>query len=271
MRLTPVVFPPGAASQLLRDGTLSRTTFTGSAPNYSETVYKATLSGFDSQDNPLWGSYTPVISVDVNSDNQPRARTGWNSSFTGVEATTGGYYPVFQATPFNSTATTGIPHVGAMKAGFSGYAWTAMPETCALTVPDFHGEFPCQASYGGHNGISPVRVEGRNIFVFYDGQDANYGDQIYQFWEDGLMVGQFGNMFGKYSNNIWSTARPGQAENIRSFSTVSVHNEIFLYHSDEAWHGPVHRWEISNMSSIHEYGASGPLRATSTLNLQRLF
>ncbi|WP_263353384.1 chitobiase/beta-hexosaminidase C-terminal domain-containing protein [Acidicapsa acidisoli] len=270
MRMTSVSFLNWGWKQLFRDGSLGYTEKSGQAPNIIDTVYNAPLIGFDSQDNPQWGSFTPVAVAEINSTNQPVGNSGWSLNLTGVEPTTGGYYPVYQAgSPFNSSSTTRYPHLGAIKSGLQNYAWTTMPEVC-MTVPDNHGGFPCTNSYGDHNGIGPEQTEGRNIFLMYDGQYASYGDQIYHYWEDGLLVGQFGNQF-PYGNTPVGNPPTGQAGNIRRFTTVSNGNDVYLYHTDEAIHPPIHRWHISNLQSIHEFSVVSPLGATSTLQLNQLF
>jgi hypothetical protein len=270
MRLTTTSFTNWRWKQLFRDGSLNYIGWTGAAPNFTEKAYKASLGGFDSLGNPQWNGFITQAEAQVNATNQPLMDGGWNTSLSGSEATTGGYFPMYQATKlFNSSATTRLPHLGAMKSGFPSYAWTAMPEVC-MDVPDNQGSFPCGIGYGNHNGIGPVRTEGRNIFLMYDGQYKPFGDQIYQYWEDGLLVGQFGNEF-PYMTNINKNEAPGQAANIKSFSTVSYNGDVFVIHSDESVHGPIQRWHVSNLASIHEYGGSSTLGATSTVQLDQLF
>ena len=256
--------------QLFRDGSLGYTEVASSPIGYTNTVYISSLLGFDSSANPIWNAGDAVAAVTSNSISQPHISGGWNTPFTGVEATTGGYYPIYmQGHIYNSTSTTNYPHLGAFVSGNPSYSWTAMPEVC-YRIPDYHGEYPCTNSYGGHNGIGPERTEGRSIFLMYDGQYASYGDQIYQYWEDGLLVGQFGNRY-PYLNRVYYPAPPGQAGNIGSFSTVSYNGDIYLYHSDEADHSPIHRWHISNLQSIHEYSATALPGVLTPVQLLFLF
>jgi len=115
-----------------------------------------------------------------------------------------------------------------------------------------------------------ARTEGRNIFTAYDGQSAAYEDQIYHFGEDGLMVRQFGNLY-PYAITPTVNAYLGQAENIRSLSTVSINGDVYAYTNDEGHEGPIQRMHLQNLDSIHEFAASGAMGSAMTLSLSQLF
>jgi hypothetical protein len=261
MRDTGISQPTGSWKTLLRDGSLSYYAVTGASPTNTVTAYHAWLTGFDGNANPLWSSFTSLGAATTTRYNYPvYPGSGWGVFYTGTDATTSGYIPVFSSGVYNSSLTTGFPHLNAIKRGYTGYAWSVMPEVC-LTAPDFHGSFPCNGGYGGHNGTGPVRVEGKNIFAAFDGQYALAGAQFYHYWEDGLMVGQFGN-WQQYPANFQRPSLPGNAGNIGAVSTTTYGGDVYFYNSDESW-APLHRWHISNLSSVHEYGGSGVLQPGS--------
>ena len=255
--------------QLFRDGSLGYTNLEPGPQGFINSIFQMKLVGFDSQDNPIWNSSELVAQVNSDIQSQPHLSLGWNTPFSGIEPTTDGYFPLYmQGYNYNYSSTTNLPHLGGVISGKSTFQWTAMPEVC-INFPDNQGGFPCTKSFGGHDGIGPERTEGMSIFVMYDGQYASYGDQIYQFWEDGLLVGQFGND-SSYLNRIYNNVAPGQAGNIAAFSTVMVNGDVYVYHSDEAVHTPIHRWHVSNLQSVHELYATGLLGASSVLELRKL-
>ena len=124
--------------------------------------------------------------------------------------------------------------------------------------------------------MGPVRTEGKSIFAGYDGQYATWGDQFYHFWEDGLMVGQFGLttalpcMTAGCGNNNYLPPHPGIAGNINGFLTTSYNGDDYLYLPDESW-GALHRWHIYNLTSVHEFGGSGILQPNGGVILTQLF
>jgi hypothetical protein len=89
-----------------------------------------------------------------------------------------------------------------------------------------------------------------------------------------MIVGQFGNnqayIFFSAQNGTFQATRPENAENIGDISTATVGGDIYLYHPDEAYMH-IHRWHISNLSSIHEWGGSGTLQPNGSVTLVRLF
>ena len=139
-----------------------------------------------------------------------------------------------------------------------------------MTLPDGHGGFPCAPGYGKHNGIGPEQTEGRNIFVMYDGQYSTAGDQIYHYWEDGLMVGQFGNT-SPHPDNFLANIPVGQANNVAAMATVLVNEDVYLYHTDESDHSPLQRWHVSDLDSVHEFGGSASIGKGSIIQLNKMF
>lgn len=112
-------------------------------------------------------------------------------------------------------------------------------------------------------------VEGKNIFVMYNGQYAPYGNQYYHYWEDGLLVGQFGQTYA-YPKTLLGFTNFDTAGNITSFATTMYNGDAYLYHADEDY-APAHRWHVSNLSSVHEYSGSGLLQPNGGVTLAPLF
>ena len=267
-------YGPAGPELLLRDGSLVYSNKTGTTPSFVVTAYKATLTGFDGSNNPIYGSFVAVGSTTTNATNASLIpSTGSFIGSNGAETTTSGYMPVFWTAQKNNSATTHYPHLAAIKSGFASYAWTTLGEVC-FQVPDYLGNFPCKNGFSSFNGIAPIQVEGANIFVGYDGQNVPWGDQYYHVWEDGMIVGQFGNDQGYLYQNAmhgyFQAMRPEQAENIGDISTTTYNGDVYMYHPDEG-SGSCHRWHISNLSSIHEWGGSGQLQPNGKITLAPIF
>ena len=265
---------------MARDCSLSYFTRTGTSPNYTVSAFKATVTGFDGSNNPIYSAYSTVATATSNSLNSLMSQSaGAFSTQLGQEATSSGFYPIFWPNQNNTSSTTHYPHLAGLKNGYASYAWTTLGEVFfsggTSASPDYLGNFPANAGFGGHNGVGPVQTEGKNIFVAYDGQNSgNWNDQYYHVWEDGMIVGQFGNTQGYLyfspGSGYYQSARPENAENIGDISTTQVNGDIYLYHPDE---GPasIHRWHISNLASIHEWGGTGVLGVGTSVTLTQLF
>lgn len=278
MRYTGNTWPNGGQRAMLRDGSFGIWTTVGSTVSYTNTGPPT----FDANANPVWGPYTTVVSLTTNATNSLISPgSGYNGGGGQVMPTTNGFYPTFSGNPFNSNTSTYYPHLAAAKAGFTSYAWQTMPEKC-LNVPDYLGSFPCGVGYGGHNAIQPTRTTGQNVFVYYDGQYAGWGAQAYHFWEDGLMVGQFGmnqalpkgtTQLGTGTSQATGyPTRPGNAGNIGTFAVTSINSgaDIYFYLADESF-APFHRYHISNLSSVHEYAGTGIFQPNGQVVLTQIF
>ncbi len=270
LRSTPVVFRKGDWRQLLRDGSLSYSAMVGAQHNCVSS-YTARLAGFDANRNPHWEEFRTETLVCPDSKHLVVPNSGWGSDYTGSEATKSGYFPIYaagSATIHNSKASSNYPHLAGAKPGLKSFAWTSMPEEC-VSRPDLHGAFPCSDSFGGHDGVGPPRTEGKSIFVLYDGQYASYGAQVYHFWEDGLLVGQFGNTY-PYPTDLTLAAHPGNAGNIATFGTTTYKSDIFVYMPDESF-APISRWRIANVKSVHEFSANATIGVDKVVDLAQLF
>jgi hypothetical protein len=211
-----------------------------------------TYDGTNDDGFPTWSSAQVVATLPwpFGDINYPEGFGGWGM-YNYPELTNSGVL-------VNYNTGAGVPgkdqHLGAVRFGGSTWAWMASPGGM-LSTPDGHGTFP-DNSPGGHNGITAL-VEGSNIIQGYDGQYGTFSSQWMHWWDDGLLVGQFG-----HPANGWNTeggAYAGGAGNIATMSSAQVGQDIYLYNSDESYHPGVHRWRISNLGSIKE------LKGTSQL------
>jgi hypothetical protein len=247
---------------MLRNGTLSSWSVSGSSPSKTVSILNEALTGFDGSGNPIWGSPATVISTTTNASNvfliPGQGGIGGSRS---SEPTTSGYYPIWQTSVIG---TSGYPHAAAIKSGFPSYAWTTMPEK-ALVVPDGMS-YPSGASAG----MTPVRTEGTNILYWYAGNYNAYGSQVYHYYEDGLMIGQFGNTTALPPNGEKYPLHPGNIGNSQYMSTTTVNGDIYVYLGDEAL-SLAQRWHVANLNSIHEYAGTGVLQPGGSVILNPLF
>jgi len=235
--------------------------------NVTFTAYQRDLLGFDAADIPQWGNAHPVASVsipqsaDLHAINDPFGFSGWGMHMF-PEPTTSGYFVTYNTM---STTISGRDfHLGGVMRGSSDWAWKTS-RGAMIKTPDGKGSFPDYNSYGGHNGIAAL-VEGGNLIQGYDGQYGTFSNQWMHWWEDGLMVGQFGTP-PTFNDDGGFVA--GTAGNIGSMASVSVGKDVYLYHSDESLHPGIHRWRISGLDTIHEL--TGTANLGSNITLEKVF
>jgi hypothetical protein len=173
--------------------------------------------------------------------------------------------------------TTRYPHAAAIRSGYASYAWTTLPEVCMNNAPDFKGGYPCDTA--GYGGITPVHVEGRTMLFYYGGNWTPYGAQFYHLYEDGMMIGQFGNNqqfpgvnISPQPLNLNYPMHPGNIGNSSWITTTTINsgNDIYVYVGDEAL-TPGHRWHISNLGAIHEYTGTATLQPNAQVTLSKVF
>jgi len=247
------------------EGRLSYWIFSKTDSNFQLTAYRRNLMGFDTTHTPVWGSPYSVASVSIPQAAStaeivdPFGYSGWGMRMF-PEATTSGNFVTY-----NTVATTisGFDfHVGGVRQGATDWAWKAS-RGAAIQTPDGKGSFPDGSAYGGHDGIAAL-VEGNNVLQGYDGQYGPFSSQWMHWWEDGLMIGQFGHPANVYNEDGGVFA--GSAGNIASMASVSVGKDVYLYNSDESLHPGIHRWRISGLETIHELAGTGTLGNTVVLD-----
>ncbi|WP_144312415.1 hypothetical protein [Terriglobus saanensis] len=250
------------------EGRLSYWIFSKAGVNNVLTAYRRDLLGFDLQNTPQWGSPYVLASASIlqpaslTSINDPFGYGGWGM-YMFPEATTSGNFVTY------NTATVDLTgqdfHLGGVKTGASDWTWKTS-RGAAIQVPDGKGSFPDGPAYGGHDGIAAL-VEGNNILQGYDGQYGPFSSQWMHWWEDGLMIGQFGHPANVFDEDGGFFA--GSAGNIGSMTSVYVGTDLYLYNSDESLHPGIHRWRISGLDTIHEL--SGTAALGSNVILKTLF
>lgn len=261
------------APVLERDGSLMFVTTTGTAPNLTQTITRQPLTGFDGSGNPQWGSTVNVQAVTANSTTDPITQKG-GGMVPNVFPTTGGVYPIFYA---QAGTTLGYPHLGCIIQGRSTYACKVNPDKC-MHYPDMQGGFPsgdngpanpCPGSngFGGHSAMVAL-TEGRHIWSVYDGQYATWGNSFSDFWEDGLLVGETTQLAPSRSRSAIVAPPPypvGFAANFGTTMVATVGADQYIYVPTESGFTPIDLWDVSNLSSIHEFGATGALGTSVSL------
>jgi hypothetical protein len=245
------------------EGRLSYWAASWAGANQVLTAYQRDLLGFDTANTPKWGTPHALASVStfqptsLNAINDPFGSGGWGMRMF-PEATTSGYFITYNT---SSTTVSGRDfHLGGVKLGSVDWTWKTS-RGASIKVPDGKGTFPDYSTYGGHGGIAAL-VEGSNVIQGYDGQYGSFSSQWMHWWEDGLLVGQFGKptSFNADGGIIAETAG-----NIASMTSVAVGKDLYLYNSDESLHPGIHRWRISGLDTIHELAGTAPLGKNLTL------
>ena len=204
------------------------------------------LSGFDASNNPTWGAANNFATTPPNTAMDP-ATNGQRT----VPVTSSNIVVAFDP----GGSATGY-HLGGVQVGTNKWLW----RTAKATRKDYMGPYPTDGSYDIGNKVNDyaendVLPLDRSVIWGYHGEfwknaQVNKWNQVY---DDGLLVGQFGQIGRDYMVNFPSTeAAPGMAGNAFSDAIVEVNGNAYLYHNDESYHGGLHRWTISGLNTISE-------------------
>jgi hypothetical protein len=129
--------------------------------------------------------------------------------------------------------------------------------------------------YGAQNmGIGAHAID-NFIFTTVDGNWQEFSCQLYQYTDDGMMVGQFGWRSTGYYPASGSSGgapealkaealAPGRCANPQMFKIVKVNGDYYLYVTDEGYRAGIQRWHIWNTASIGWLTSS----TVNTLGLQ---
>ncbi|MEO8110612.1 MAG: Ig-like domain-containing protein [Ginsengibacter sp.] len=256
-----------SVSSINTDGSLTK--FSGSYNTGNNITYTSyPLTGFSSSGNPIWASSgTMLATTPPNTMKDPNNFPGNVSpvSFNFLTTTN----KVIFYNPSLYYAGTGPMydgyHLGAIKKGTNKWLW----ETQKANHLNYKGAFPKTDCFEIGNNVnqdagSNVNVLDNNIITGYHGEawknsQTNYYNHYY---EDGLAIGQFG--YDRYLGS--SIAGYGVAGNALSPTLVkdNATGDLYLYHGDESIHAGIHRWKISNLSSISEQYISVPFPSNYT-------
>ncbi len=239
-------------SSINADGSLTKFSGwydTGSTVTYS----KSSLSGFDASGNPIWSKTgTLLATTPTNTLKHPNNFPGNVTPVSYNFVTTSGKVIFYNPSKYytGTTLWNGY-HLGAIKKGQNTWLW----ETQKVDNMSYTGTFPEADYFEIGNGVnqyagSNVNVIDNNIFTGYHGEfwknsQTNYFNHYY---EDGLAIGQFGT-----DGSISLPTDIGAAGNALSPVVVKdASGDLYVYHGDESAHAGIHRWKISNLSSIQE-------------------
>lgn len=231
-----------ASARLNSDGSLRAWSIASNVITFT----KRTLSGFDVNGDPQWGSATTVATIN-------RATTDpiGNSSDVRIKCfdiTDGGVITSFLRDPVNGTPKY---HLGGVKVGSttsSKWVYRAAYETSA----NYNGDYPTEGSFdignSAHNYGSQAITLGRSIFWNYygEGYKGTQANMWNHHYENGLMIGQFGALS---TSNVLPVG-PGVAGNSLLSDVVQVGSDYYVYHNDESKHAGLHRWQVSGLNTI---------------------
>lgn len=245
--LFPMVTNQGRWMSLGPDGSARATPF-GLA-----TWYQSALTGFDTNNNPLWSPETVIASASSDSaDPAPRC-----CSFGNVRETISTNNIVIA---FDQTLNNGW-HLGGVRLGGTNWLWRASP---AVTWMNGSGTF--EIANGVQYPGNTVQAVDREVMYGYHGEffrNEGQASQHMHFRDDGLFVGQFGEASPGHSP--YEGALPGFAGNADAPSLVKTTNgDYYVWVNDESSHGPM-RWHFVNARNIRELSGSGSLGSTITL------
>ena len=254
-RLRPTGIKPadniaGASPTLLPDGSLNLVPFY-SPPNSTVTWHRQALTGFDGAGNPQWAAPAVLASAPTGS-RDPYPRPG---GFGEVKSplTSSGLVISFDYSKNNNF------HLGAVKVGGTSWLWRAAPS----------GPLDGKGTYDIGNGVeyagNQVVTAGRHILYGYHGEFWSGAEacQWMHFYDDGLVVGQFGETtLGRLASE---GVLAGAAGNGVSPSLVVQNGETYMWVNDEGGHGPM-RWHLTGLDGVREATGTGGLNSIITLN-----
>ena len=237
------------------DGTLRYNVTNGAETTLS--CYSSPLTGFDSNNNPIWGSPALIASTALTSaDPIP-----WNAFPMRTEITANGSVVDFGA----NEANAGF-HLGGLALGGNTWKWLSSPSVNGAA----NGWFPQDGHFDIGDGVqyagNYAEALGRNIIYGYHGEFWCGGEasQWINYLDNGLMVGRFGSY---ETSSTCGVAIDGFAGNSISWTLVNgPDGNTYLYHNDEANHGGTIRWLISGWNAITELDATAMIGSTASLS-----
>jgi hypothetical protein len=252
IRYTGVEAPPNGVYQLFSDGSLW-----GIGDNRlgQPAVWtKQVLTGFDSNNNPLWGPVTTAATTPPVTQNDPLTIDG---HLKRNQVTSTGVVVTFCSDRPNSPTARGNGyHLGGVQSGTGKWLWKTSPST----TKNYRGDYPADGAYDIGNGVEYAgtfaQALDRNIFWGYQGEFWKNAqtNKWNHYLDNGLLVGQFGVV--RRSDIASEEAQYGLASNAVSGTFVKVGNDYYLYHCDEGFHAGIHRWKISGLNTIQEQTAA---------------
>jgi len=218
--------------------------------------HEATLSRFDSYNNPVWNPESLIASA-PNGSTDPVPRC---CSFGNIRTTFSTNNIVIS---FDQSLNNGW-HLGGVRLGSSSWLWKASP-----SVTWMNGCGTYEIANGVQYAGNTLQALDRHIVYGYHGEffrGEGQASQTMHYYDDGLFVGQFGEATPGHSP--YEGAVPGSAGNGDSPSFMKATNgDYYLWVNDEANHGP-QRWHFVNARNIRELIGTGTLGSAFTLTNQ---
>lgn len=229
-RVTGIQIP--STQTLHEDGSLRYQTLTPT----TATFYRRTFNSLDASFNPTWNTATVMASTPL------RAEDPAGNAFTGPA---GPRFPI-TSTNLLVTANTGnawVKHLGGINMGDTKWQWKAAQSGVYY---DLHG------AVGNSQYTANVHfTSGQNILFGCHGEfylQQGQANQFLHYWDDGLMVGEFGTIgIGNPLNSVVA----GVTGNAFSPYLIQVGSNLYVWVNDE-WGSGIHRWKINNPESIAE-------------------
>lgn len=214
------------------------------------------LQGFDEDNNPIWSEKRELARVPVD-DYSP---TSSGSRSTCLPITSSGVLAVMS--PWIGGTQTfrdaKVMHLGGVDLNGDTTKW--LFKTSPQGSKNYRGDFPKDGIFEAGNGVSgtasDVKTFGKNIIYQYYGEFYKSGqaDKFYHYYDNGLLVGVFGNASkqkAEYGEN-WNVGN--MAGNGFDFYFVRPEgmsdDEMYIYQNDESHKGGVWRWRVTGLNSI---------------------
>jgi len=211
-----------------------------------QSILKQTLTGFDGSDNPIYTTKTEILRLPPET---PLLSGSPGRELLG-EFLSDNRMIMFQG--FKKGA--GAYHLGALKPNDNTeYSFLTAKE---VVYPQ-GSEFPLDGTFDGRESV--LRPASRAMVI----DDLIIWNYFGEFWQNsqtnmfhvvnryGLPLKVFGYADPKASNT--GQAEAGHAGNAHNPRVVKVGNDIYIWHNDASRHGGIHRWKVSNLSSIQEF------------------
>ena len=226
-------------------------------------MYTQPLTGFDGNNNPVWGASTLYCSW-------PQSLTlpcylGGFCCFGGmpVDRLPDGSIATFNTQVGPADYTT--RYLGLVKAGATD--WWAKTAKGSISTPLQHdGTVPVGGLPNPHVIVDiGGRTLGNMVAMFCNGEafDSAEADQILLYDGSGLPIMDFGS---RLTLNFLSAPGSGRAGNFYGNAFVMGSDGLpHVYCTDEATHGAIHEWTLENTASIQVI--SGSFDANNTANL----
>ena len=215
------------------------------------------LEGFDEENNPQWGEEKELARLPVD-DYSPSVMYSRDKCLpitsTGVLAVL-----TFWIGGDKTYNEKKVMHLGGIDLNGDTNKW--MWKTSPQGSKNYNGDFPEDGVFEAGNGVrgtaSNVKTIDRNVIYHYYGEFYKQGqtDKFYHYYDNGLLVGVFGNAVRQRVNYGESVNTGNVAGNGFDFYFVPVEgstDEMYLYQNDESHKGGIWRWIVKGLDSIKE-------------------